>query len=79
MKRNRVRLLRLIEYVGPYEDVVRQVANSLHGTRAGVGNCRITAVTIGEFPELLLEEPDDFNQGQDAAGASPTTREEPSS
>lgn len=44
-----VRVLRLVEYVGPREQVERQVANSIHGTRR-VLDMSITAVTVNEFP-----------------------------
>lgn len=54
-----VRVLRLIEYVGPRDLVEEIVGNSLHGTREipkrgkGVVGVRLTGVTIGEFPEVL--------------------------
>lgn len=61
-----VRVLRVIEYTGPRALVERQVERSLHGTRLGVRNAdgyflepsdnspvRITAVTLGEYPEVL--------------------------
>ena len=60
-----IRVLRLIEYEGPREFVEEQVANSLHGTRFGMagkplevgllppGRVRITAVTLGTYPEVI--------------------------
>lgn len=55
-----VRVLRLIEYVGERSAVEEQVARSLHGSKYGVGDgigaCRITAQTIGEFPDILGKE-----------------------
>ena len=58
-----VRVLRIIEYVGPRAQVEATVARSIHGTlhvgtsgrRAedlGTG-MRITAATLGEYPEVL--------------------------
>jgi hypothetical protein len=50
-----VRVLRIVEYVGPRDLVEDQIARSIHGTRhCGLhGQIRITAATIGEFPEIL--------------------------
>lgn len=63
-----VRVLRLIEYVGPRDLVERQVKLSLHGTRGGIRRrpgdpepmygaanspVEITAVTLHEYPEVL--------------------------
>lgn len=50
-----VRVLRVIEYVGPRDIVEAQVAKSIHGTRefGPSGQCRISAATIGTFPEIL--------------------------
>lgn len=54
-----VRVLRLIEYVGPRHLVEEQVRESIHGTRYGIrdeaGSVQITGVTIGEFPESLAQ------------------------
>jgi len=49
-----VRVLRLVEYVGQRHLVEQTVARSIHGTwpKTDAG-LRITAVTIGEFPESL--------------------------
>ena len=48
-----VRVLRVIEYVGPRADVEEQIRNSLHGERKGIGGCIIKAATVGTFPEIL--------------------------
>jgi hypothetical protein len=63
-----VRVLRLVEYEGPRSVVERQVANSIHGTRyacqvgastvawpSASSRMRITAVTLGGYPEVLEE------------------------
>lgn len=47
-----VRVLRIIEIVGPRSLVEKQVANSIHGTKTW-NDIRISAATIGEFPEIL--------------------------
>ena len=54
-----VRVLRLVEYVGPREWVEKTVQQSLHGTRTleepgtGSSGARITAITLTEYPEVL--------------------------
>lgn len=51
-----VRVLRVIEYVGPRNDVERCVANSIQGQRTfgRVGaEVTIKAATIGTYPEIL--------------------------
>ena len=50
-----VRVLRLVEYEGPRKEVEEQVRNSIHGTRMGMKCVRITAVTLDQFPEVLVE------------------------
>lgn len=61
---DRVRVLRLIEYEGGREAVEQQLANSIHGTRvfqaswhngrsSGRGPLRITAVTLGLYPDVV--------------------------
>jgi hypothetical protein len=63
---DRIRVIRIIEYVGPREWVERTVAKSIHGTREFPGPRRlyhderepggkITAITLGDFPESLAE------------------------
>lgn len=48
-----VRVLRVIEYVGPRDVVERQVVNSLHGQKSPQRGLTIKAATLGEFPEVL--------------------------
>jgi hypothetical protein len=51
-----IRILRIIEYVGTREAVEEQIRLSLHGSREGVRGCKITATTLGTFPEILARE-----------------------
>lgn len=59
MNQDIIRVLRLIEYEGPRDVVEKQLKMSLHGTREGVRingrTCRITAVTLDQFPKILEE------------------------
>jgi hypothetical protein len=52
-----VRVLRIVEIVGPRDLVERQVNGSLHGQRLGAksadGQVVIRAATIGTYPEIL--------------------------
>lgn len=60
-----IRVLRLIEYEGPRDLVEQQVENSIQGTRYGMvgkaltsgawprAHVRITAVTLGAYPEVI--------------------------
>lgn len=48
-----VRVIRIIEYVGPRGKIETQIANSLHGTKDWGNGVRISAATIGEFPEII--------------------------
>lgn len=48
-----VMVLRVVQYEGPRKDVETQIERSLHGSNFGVGKCKITATTIGEFPVSL--------------------------
>jgi hypothetical protein len=52
-----VRVLRIIEYVGPRDQVEKQVARSLHGERQ-IGNMVIRVATIGTYPEVLVPVPE---------------------
>ena len=52
-----VRVLRVIEYVGPRDWVERTVSNSVHGTKDLGDGKEIRAATIGEFPEILRQDP----------------------
>jgi hypothetical protein len=48
-----VRVLRIIEYVGPRNWVERVVSESIHGTKMIGDDRMIRAATIGEYPEIL--------------------------
>lgn len=48
-----VRVLRVIEYVGPRSWVETQVANSIQGQRLIGSDCVIRVATIGNYPEIL--------------------------
>jgi hypothetical protein len=52
-----VRVLRIVEYIGPREWVEKTIARSIHGTRFcdkyNGFESKISAATIGEFPEIL--------------------------
>ena len=50
-----VRVIRIIEYVGPREWVEKTVAKSIHGIKTLDNGARITAMTLGEFPESVTE------------------------
>lgn len=57
-----VRVLRVIEYVGPRDRVEEMVKRSIHGEKVMSGRGRsqlvIRAATVGSFPEILEESPD---------------------
>lgn len=55
-----VRVLRVIEYVGPRAWVERTISDSINGTKilqVGGQICKINAATIGEYPEILKDLP----------------------
>ena len=54
-----VRVLRVIEYVGPRAVVEVQIGLFLHGTKRLPNGLSISAATIGEYPEILLAHPKD--------------------
>lgn len=55
-----IRVLRLVEYVGPRDLVEDQLTKSIHGTRTvdrgGKRSITIRAVTLGEVSEILRQE-----------------------
>jgi hypothetical protein len=66
-----VRVLRIVEYVGPRNWVEATVNNSIHGERRINTNSVIKAATIGSYPEILelgngqsKNNPDDADQSQ---------------
>lgn len=53
-----VRVLRIIEYIGHRNRVEEVVKNSVHGTKicdSAKGLLSIHAVTLGLYPEILLQ------------------------
>lgn len=58
-----VRVLRVVEYVGPRNLVEAQVENSIHKVKKvslrGLGAITIRAATIGTYPEILEEKKED--------------------
>lgn len=63
MSNDNVKVLRLIEYIGPRQAVEAAVRQSIHGSKTfNDGNSRliITVITIGEYPLLLLESEEDI-------------------
>lgn len=59
MQQETVRVMRVIIYEGGREKVEKQIKNSIHGTREfgtlKEGFCKITAITINEFSEIIEE------------------------
>lgn len=53
-----VRILRVIEYVGPRDKIEKQVADSIHGEKR-FNDCVIKAATIGVYPDILCQEEGD--------------------
>lgn len=48
-----IRVLRIVEYVGPRSRVEDTVARSIHGVRDSGRGLSISAVTIGCYPEII--------------------------
>lgn len=48
-----VRVVRIIEYVGPRSKIDAQIERSLHGTHDHGNGVKITAVTLGTIPEII--------------------------
>lgn len=53
-----IRVLRVIEYVGPRDRVEDTVAKSVHGTKEVGNGLFIKAATIGAYPEILGQVPE---------------------
>lgn len=55
-----VRVLRIVEYIGPRDAVEKQITNSIHGEREGEMSkitgvrCTIRATTLGEYPDIMV-------------------------
>ena len=65
MKKEIVRVLRVIEYVGPRKWVEATVERAIHGTHRMPNGSFIRAATIGTYPEILAEEPDIYESKQE--------------
>jgi hypothetical protein len=61
MQEDIIQVLRVVSYKGPRGEVEKQVTASLHGTRH-IRKMQITAVTIGEFPDIIKEQPIDIRK-----------------
>ena len=53
MSEDIVRILRIIEYKGLRSWVQKTLDNSIQGTKQFPDSATITAVTLGNFPEIL--------------------------
>jgi hypothetical protein len=83
---HKVRVLRVIEYVGPVDAMAKQLSQGLGDvTRTFPNGITIRAATIGSFPEVL-EQPKNFRiddvmlgttQEQEAAYEASGARNEP--
>ena len=60
MPKEYVRVLRVLEYVGPREWVERTLANSIQGERRIGPDRVIRAATLGLYPEVLQNLPEDI-------------------
>ena len=54
-----VRVLRVIEFVGRRDDVEKQLAASLQNGTVKPGAVTFNVATVGSFPEIIGEEPDE--------------------
>lgn len=78
-----VRVLRVLEYVGPRKWVEETVARSVHGTRVvGTLGGEIRGATVGTFPEVLQSAASREAEAQSfadlqAAGGLPEAQEPP--
>lgn len=57
MTEDRVRVLRMVEFVGPRSWVEEQVARSIKGTRIVHPGCEIRTAIVGDYPEVLKQAP----------------------
>lgn len=55
MAEDKVRVIRIIEYVGPRHWVEATLLDSIQGTKVLGEDRFISAATIGSFPEILEE------------------------
>lgn len=71
MMEDTIRVLRIIEYVGGKEVVERQIEKSIQGTltlNLKGGTLKITATTLGMFPEIIQKARDTHFEGWSAPG-----------
>lgn len=52
---DKVRVIRILEYVGTRDQVEGVIEESLHGSKIISGDLKITAVTLGAFPEIMID------------------------
>lgn len=50
-----VQVMRIVIYEGPRDKVEKNIENSIHGTHTISNGVSITALTIKEFPVILIE------------------------
>jgi len=54
MNNDIVRVLRVIEYIGPRSEIEKQIKQSIHGEKfIEKINVTIKAATVGTFPEIF--------------------------
>lgn len=58
MSEDVIRVMRIVEIIGPRSWVEKTVAASVQGTRACGRGCEIRAATIGAYPDILMPELD---------------------
>ena len=58
---SKVRVLRVIEYIGEYEDVKKQLEASQLANNGEKTYCGVTmrSALVGDFPETLLDKEED--------------------
>jgi hypothetical protein len=69
-----IRVLRILEYVGPRDAVEAVIDRSIHGSRTyGLPGreVTITAATLGTFPEILERKPSALLTAAQGLGAMP--------
>ena len=57
-----IRVLRVIEYVGPRIQVEEQVKRSIHGQK-DIGRMSIRVATLGAYPDVLVPENQEVELG----------------
>ncbi|WP_426287485.1 hypothetical protein [Luteibacter sp. E-22] len=62
-----VRVLRVIEYIGPRDRVEQVVAGSIHGNKDAGGGLLIRAATVGAYPEIIGQVREDVSPHEETA------------